>query len=648
MRRVIDIVEETEDRREPVEDWSLLVTPLAEILKIEATDDIDALYIRQSTNNKASIISTNESADKIMPLRTEDADVKSKLTIHRSEPVVFVGEAGVGKTSWLKYFNEVILKDEKFLTFYYDQKIDFHVPVGLQTDPKDRFERIFCYRLIYTLKEQLTNLGISGTDIHSIESESIIDYSNSQLLSLYTTFSKEIKRVHEEHGIMLFIAIDNLDQFDAELQERGFKLSVWLGAREGIVSFVTLRPDTLHSYLFTQNIFNPSVYQITPPSIKQLFYSRLNYLWSESGASRLKYLREFLAGGVNIDLSYTGLVEPNEIALEKLYKRIGNVLCEIRDLENALYSLHNYNIRSISNILSSIILTKDFSIEYIEGRNVEDSVPQLRKPEKLITSYLRGIYGHYRGGTAAYPVANISLFSDTTGDQIFVMLGIRILQMLAASRNIIGNGQRYDYILSTLKSIGYAEDDIKTYLCILSEREFIVECHRQAIIKLPEDIEYSDHFRLQPAGYFVLTKLLLNYAFRYCEAVADICPHSRSDGAAWATDKSFLSMAENALGILDLIISSAEHERCLAVEKDSSSKSSKFTNSLKHVFYSSASQKDEIVHVMTSDCIGRVNFFEKNFNFKRSNFDASTAFGVIINHKIPSLKDRVSKLRHFG
>lgn len=643
MARVIDRVDETIDREESAEDWSLLATPLAEVLKVEATDDLSALYIRQSDGNKFPVVSTNKDVDRIRTLPADFIDVRAKLTTHRSKPVVLVGEAGVGKTSWLSYFHEEILKDERFVTFYYDQKVDFHIPLGLKLDPKEKFEKIFWYKLIDALQEELKERGITGSKLSAIASEDIIEYSNPQLLKLYKMFSNEVKRIHEEKDVLFFSLIDNLDQFDAELQKRAFELSVWLGALNGMVSFVTLRPDTMNDHLFVENVHNPIVYQIPPPSLKQLIDSRLNYLWSGAGQDRLNDVRKVLANDkVTINLSYTGLVERSEKALKTFHKNIKHALCGNSLLENALYSLHNYNIREASIILSSIVLTRYFSGEFKEG-TAEEPIPQLRRPEKLVTAYLRGIYGHYRGGTKTYPVANISLFADLPEGPEYVILGVRILQILMDRKTANNNGEGYKEMLSVLTFIGYEKQIVDKYLCMLSERGFIAECDRQAKIIDPSSIEDTDRFRLQPTGEFVLTKLLFGYAFRYCEAVADICPHSRPDGNQWAIDKSFVSMVENALGILELFIASAEREKTSASSKDIESGSKEAEKQLKSEFYRDSRQKEEILHTMTNECVGRVKFFSKASD-TRNNYEANTAFRVILDNRVPKIQERVRKL----
>jgi hypothetical protein len=647
MTRVIDEVDEAIDREDPEEDWSLLATPFAEVLKVEATADLAALYIRQPARENYPVLSSKIDVERIRILPADVIDVRAKLTSHRNKPVVLVGEAGVGKTSWFKYFYEVVLKDDRFIPFYYDQKVDFHVPLGLKLKPKDKFEKIFWYKMIDALKEELEKRSITGTWINQIESEYIIDYGNPESLKLYKRFAIEIKRIYEEKGLLLFVLIDNLDQFDAELQKRAFELSVWLGALKGVVSFVTLRPDTMNDHLFEENVHNPIIYQIPPPSLQQLIDSRLNYLWSNAGQSRLEDIRRILSNDrITLNLSYTGLIERSEQALKAFHQNIRRALCDNSLLENALYSLHNYNIRTVSIILSSIVLTRYFSGEFKEGI-ADEPIPHLRKPEKLVTAYLRGIYGHYRGGTKAYPVANISLFADLYEGSDLVILGVRIMQIIMNRKSANSYGVEYAEILSVLTTIGYEKYNINRCLCMMYKRGFIAETSRQAKILASKDIENKDRFRLQPTGDFLLNNLLSLYAFRYCEAVADICPHSRPDGKGWATDKSFVSMVENAFGVLELFIASAEKERDMAKQRDYKCKSHDAEQRLEKEFYENVGDKDEILHTMISECVGRVKFFSIESG-TRKNFDAVTVFRVILDNRVPKIKARLKKLKNFN
>ncbi len=107
--RVIDKITEEQDKEDPPHDWRLLATPLAEALKIDAKEDLSTLYVRQSSNNFSKLDIVQTSSQNIKTLPSDIIDVRATLTTHRSQPVVLVGEAGVGKTSWLRYFSEIVI-----------------------------------------------------------------------------------------------------------------------------------------------------------------------------------------------------------------------------------------------------------------------------------------------------------------------------------------------------------------------------------------------------------------------------------------------------------------------------------------------------------------------------------------------------------
>lgn len=642
-RRIIDKYTEDDDKEEPLYDWKIFATPFAEAIKIDAKEDLSTLYVRHSVDMASKNEVSTEKFRDIKTLPNDIIDVRSALTLHRSQPVVLVGEAGVGKTSWLKYFSEIVLIKERSISFHYDQKVDFNIPIKLEGTPEDNFLRLFWYLLIDKIKSELNKRGLTGTKISSIISENIVEYSKPELLTLYKIIESEIKILYEQSGITLFVLIDNIDQFDTSLQKEAFGLSVWLSSIKGIISFVALRPDTMNDKLFSKSVHNPLIYYISPPKLEQLLESRLEYLWSADGANWLSEARSILEDeSITINLSYTGMLNKNERNLKSFHTNIKRLLCSGRLLENTLYSLHNGNIREVSQILSSIILTKYFSKEFREG-TLEEPTPKLKYKEQLITAYLRGIYTHYRGGTTEYPVANISLLADLPDDNTNAILGIRVLQILFIRKAGEKFGVLYSDLFGILKSVAYTEKDIKKILVMLFRRNFITETVRQANIETVDDVKKSDRFRLKPSGEFVLTTLLQKYAFRYCEAIADISPHPITTGT-WSPDKSYphLSLVKNAFGILEFFIRSAEIEkenlRKLSVERSDKL----MMKHLKDEFYSD----DEILKIMFLECSGRAKYFSNGIQ-SRANYDAANEFRQIIEHSIPSLKQRIDKLQYF-
>ena len=648
--RVIDKITEEQDKEDPPHDWRLLATPLAEALKIDAKEDLSTLYVRQSSNNFSKLDIVQTSSQNIKTLPSDIIDVRATLTTHRSQPVVLVGEAGVGKTSWLRYFSEIVINKDDSISFHYDQKVDFHLPIISSTTSEVHFEKIFWYFLFDKVQTSLKSRGITGTALTSVQCENIIEYSNPELIKLFKLFEETIESIYAQFGITLFILIDNIDQFDSSLQKKAFELAVWLSSIQGVLSFVALRPDTMNDKMFTENVHDPLIYYISPPRLEQLLESRLNYLWSDAGEKRLYEIRSILSdNAITNNLSYTGMLDRSDFNLKQFHRNIKNLLCGDNLLENTLYSLHNGNLRNVSKILSAIILTKYFSEQFREGTiegTTDESIPSLKKPEKLITAYLRGVYKHYRAGTSVYPVSDISLLSDLPDNNDNAILGIRILQALSARKSVHRYGVFYNELLGVLESILYNEQDIRKALVMLVRRGFIAETVRQTHIESSDEFKTTDRFRLTPTGEFVFFKLLYEYAFRYCEAIADVSPHPRLDGKTWGTDKSFISMVENAFGILEFFVKSAEIERNRLKEATIKNNDCTILNRLKNEFYNGSDSSEEVLAVMAKECFGRARFFSKQGS-NRANYDGHSAFKHILEVRIPNLQGRIHRLHSF-
>jgi len=641
--RIIDSLSEAEDREEVDNDWILFVTPLAEAIKIDVEEDPEALYVLPESQAQ-SIITAGGKATDVSSMPSGDYEIKLQLGVHRNKPIILVGDAGVGKTSWIHYFSRNILTELDVGTVHYNQKTDFYVPIPMGDNDVDTFESIFWYTLVLQTHKWLKIKKLTGSKLFAIKTEDIVEYGKKDFIILANTFKESMERIYEDNHGFLFVFLDNIDQYPKALQMKAFTTAIWLSAVRGVVALVALRPETLHDRMFDKKVHDPIIYTISPPSLNKYLTNRKKYLWDKKAGVYLKDVRNLLKdSSTTFDLGYTGVIDRSEKGLKKFHTNAIRALTNGKMLEATLYALHNNNYRDIVRIASSILKTSFFASEFKEGTESEP-IPRLRKQEKIVTAYLRGMYQHYRPGTSIYPVRNINIFDETQIMTNELVITLRILQFIFARRSTELAGVKFNNIVSEFKRIGYSEGVVSLALVYLYRREFIAETVRQVDFDEPDAIKRGDKFKMTDLGDYVLIRMLSMYAFRYCEAVADIMPRPRPDGERWKQDKSFLSMIENAFGVYELILGSAEFEKKRLI--DMAGGDGESTNGYRLEYFDRNSPAGGIVGVMGEECITRANFLMKFINVY-PNYGGARDFKRLKEELIPAIRRRIGELASF-
>ena len=162
--------------------------------------------------------------------------------------------------------------------------------------------------------------------------------------------------------------------------------------------------------------------------------NRLAYEWDVHCSPSLGHLRKlFQETSVELDLVTAGVIKGDLKGLRRFHEEVIDVIAENEDLQTALYSLHNENIDEIGPIISEMICSRVFASTFC-GDKLND-IPTLKSKEKIITAYLQGRYGHYRGRTSEYPVADIAIVNSPGVSVSGVVLPIHMLTFLLNREN---------------------------------------------------------------------------------------------------------------------------------------------------------------------------------------------------------------------
>lgn len=614
--RIIDKITEADDYQAAREDWTWIVTPLANVVTLSVEANPQKLYINAVQNDNYYLSRFEKSLSTSKKTRIETYDIF--LNNHYSL-CVFLGDIGVGKTSWIYRFIHYLNSKKTIYTYYYDH----HKNTGRGDNsnlPEARrlINHLYTF-LLLKLKEKALELDCKNLQIFKYDIDGFASSETGVPISAQLALKEASSFLFEKHGLTLYYIIDNLDEYSSEIQEKASEFATHICDYSGIKVALALRPETYHNTKL--RLIQVLKCNVLPVSIAKLLRSRINYLLDERTDKLLMEIAAYLdEKKAEFNLKWSSDLD-DSLKLKKIYFRIIDEICSHKTLINLLTLLHNYNTREILEIISQLLKSKFFSEKIIASLSDDsrDTPSFSKSKEAMITGYLRGPYKRHRGFTADYRVRSVNIFSISNVSRENMLIAIRVLQQVDKSKD---SGATVEALYEVLTRYGYPELSVKYGIECLAKNLFIRDVYRQKL--WPSDsgvrLQKDDRFILHPAGVYLINELMTKYAFRYCEAISDTMSHSRNDGLSWNGDKYFSALIENAYGALELIISQAifEYDRVLALHN----KTQDIQESFIYDFYNNTVLGYDFAKQMAQDCKSQANRLIKFYQEKGQDFSS--------------------------
>ena len=565
---VIDKIPQQDDMDSGGDDWLLVTAPLRSSLSHKVAVDPSRLYVppRNSLDRLSLSASEKQSLEAIPTER--DTIVSSPLLSPVDTPIVLIGNAGVGKTSWIRFFQHMTEGDEHLKVIYYSQKNESGRPVFSGVSETEKFKRILFRSLVDQLQQICRSISKTGISLFSYSLEQIESGDFESEMDFTAAVQRAIETTYES-GFRIILVIDDVDHFDDALQLEAFQIGSWLSVTEGLNVVIPLRTFTYHVLRIDQK-YRPRKYYVSAPNLKDYLLNRLRYEWSDIRSASLAHLRKIFSNdAASLNLVSSGIIKENLDGLKSFHEEVIDVISENEHLQTALYSLHNENIDEIGMIISEMICSRFFASTF-RGDKIKE-IPTLKSKEKIITSYLRGRFGHYRGPTSEYPVADIGVVNPPTLPVSKIILPIHILNFLL-NRNNEKDGVEVALASDFFQRLNYSESDV---------RGAVVYLWRLRLIYSPS-AHSSDSWNgegratASHAGEYLSFNLLSDFAFRFCEATADVFQKSVAGSDELRRDKTLIGMATNATAIFEVIAQSWANEVSFVTslsERDAETKS---------------------------------------------------------------------------
>ncbi|MCP4668326.1 MAG: hypothetical protein GY849_18435, partial [Deltaproteobacteria bacterium] len=221
---------------------------------------------------------------------------------------------------------------------------------------------------------------------------------------------------------------------------------------------------------------------------------------------------------------------------------------------------------------------------------------------------------------------NLNIFDFSGMNSEDLLVGVRIIQILSKENS---KGLSVELLVNTLEKYCYPALSIKRGIETLAKYGLIRDVKEQKPWQIEDNLPLmdTDSFALASSGKYFLTKLFDSYAFRYCEAIADIMGRPRHDGQAWRSDRAVDGIVFNAMGVLELILVSGELELKRFLDKAGSDDVTKRIEALKEfkdTFHSNDVLGKDFLLGIAEGCKGMFNYFISKAYLKYSDFDTQT------------------------
>lgn len=560
--RIIDLVGIQEDTQPVRNEWDWLVEPLASCIKLPVQNAPGDLYIDIAKTSDLYLDYSKSGRDFLeFP---NDWQSRYQLMCEDSIlPLILIADIGVGKTSWIerfKYFLDGL--DGVIYYYYYNHHTEKGGPVGSHLPQEVRLNCFLYAELLKLIKKACSennqhHLSVLKYDVNIAAGDpKYIDYNMTVALK------EACSHLKKSFDVKIFFIIDNLDEYSKDIQVKAVDIADHISTWDNVFPLIALRPETYHR---TQtHLKHPRQFAINPVSLNSILNKRFEYLWDNGGRQSVKsVVKNFKDNNISLSLLWNEQqIDENPNSLKRLHKKIIDVLTENRILEEALQKLHNYNMREILSIISKLLLSGFFSEEIIQDlKNESNNQGKLLKNDReaVITTYLRGPFYRYRGPSNDYPVKMLNVFDLPGIANHDLLIAVRVMQIFGKANS---SGITVKKVVEDLIELKYKKSDINIGVEYLAKNGFIIDIKEQKPWGRVDGVDLSedDFFILAPAGNYLVTKLFDEFAFRYCEAMADIMYRSRNDSVPWAIGKDRASHVENVIGVVKLIVSASESE----------------------------------------------------------------------------------------
>lgn len=473
---------------------------------------------------------------------TYDSDIsKAKQTEHVSKnikqqisssvvpsPIVLIGGKGAGKTTFIRYFFNIVLNDKESRAIP-SVYIDFRNYTAHQIDDTSAIYKKILDTLIKThnylrlseinVLEQIfqteINIKLRGVwsklDSNSIEirKSDYIEKLTENPIEYLTAISKYLQQFQRRR---ICLIIDNADQLDNDSQRKIFLLAQSLRGSLGAIVFVSLREGYFYRWKDKPpfDAFHSNVYHISAPPYSNILSKRIKYAIKQV---KFETINSFVD---------SKKVEFEDKTLKDLFVNLYSTLFSqtsnseiMKYLEQTSYPNIRRGLEEMNNFLISGHTKIDSYITSQPNIPIWEFFKSIGLNNKLYYSQnVSSVYNLFN------PVHSAS-------DHFIKIRILDFLYKYASSTGFKENFKDIKGVISVLSEISYSKECIIAELNSLLNNHLIVSSTFSSDVEALDTIAEEDEIRISNRGIYYITELVSR--FHYLDLILQDTPIKSED-----------------------------------------------------------------------------------------------------------------------
>ncbi|TCN61067.1 hypothetical protein D0809_04085 [Flavobacterium circumlabens] len=437
------------------------------------------------------------------------------------DPIILIGTAGAGKTTFIKYFSEIVLspKNKKNRPVIY---LDFR----RSTSQTIKDTRYIYSEIINQLEDRYSELNLTKINVLKVIYKSDIDKKKTGVWSCALSDTKKIEEltgafietkmsdslVHLQKiseyllnicSKRICVIFDNADQLDDSDQKDVFLLGNAINRDLKTLVVISLREGYFYKWRNKPpfNAYQSIVYHITAPPYSEVLKKRINYV-----VRNFQFEETKIIGG-------NKTVQFERGSLKKLFDNLYDTLFNSKNAEilDFLEQTSYPNTRQGLEIFKNFLLSGHTKIsEYMSfgyGTSAGAGIPiwEFFKSIALDSNF------YYEVSKSSI----LNLFSPSPSNSNH-FTKIRILNFLycrSLKRTKKIEFVEIDFISSLFVKAGYSKDIILEEIQILFDYNLISTSEYSEDIEEVTKIEGTSSITITPVGVYYLKKLLCRFTY---------------------------------------------------------------------------------------------------------------------------------------
>lgn len=433
-------------------------------------------------------------------------------------PIVFLGDVGVGKTTFIRNLMNVEAPEEfkNALYVYFDLGSQGALSQNTRDAILNQIEHSLRKEHGINLMDEKLLETIYHAEIHDFDEGFMATLRDKQpdlfmtkriefMQSLIANRAEHLRKCLEETAksrrAQIIIIIDNADQRNLTVQQETFVIAHELASTWNALVFLSLRPHTFHTSKRSGTIsaYPPKVFVISPPKLEDVIEKRLSFA--------LKIAEGRLSVSKIQDLS----MHVESLAI--LIKVLQHSLRVNRELYEFIVNVSSGNVRVAIELVSKFLGNPNVESEHIV-KIASESGSYLIPLHEFAKGGLLGDYAYYQED-ASYAFNVFGLIYPDIREHFLSLLILGYLSWDGANREQVDGFIGRDAILREMQRNGFTPEQTVAHIQRLTRKKLLETTERRTLEtdKEVEELGMPEAFRLTLLGAYHLKKWAFDFSF---------------------------------------------------------------------------------------------------------------------------------------